>query len=198
MTASPRRVRDQAGSTLVEFALILPFLALMTFGVLEFGLALQDHMTVQTAARSGMRVGSAAGSAADADKNLLLSLGSAARDVGLANVDWILVYNSTTADGAVPAACTNPPHGVSASCNVYTGSQLQQIVAGTAPASWFGCGATALDRFWCPTSRQSIQANGNDYLGVWMQARHPMVTGFFGTTFTMTVRGVMRLEPQGT
>jgi hypothetical protein len=181
----------------MELAIILPFLALMTFGVVEFGLANQDRMTVQAAARTGVRVGSAAGKTADADKNLLLGVGSALRDVGLANVNWILVYKSSTADGAVPVACTNPPRSLSASCNVYTGAQLQQLVAGTAPASWFGCGVSALDRFWCPTARETVQANGTDYLGVWLQATHPMLTGFFGKTLTMTDRGIMRLEPSG-
>jgi Flp pilus assembly protein TadG len=191
------RFKGSAGSTLVEFALVLPFLALMAFGVVEFGMALQDKTTVQGAARAGVRVGSAAGATADADKNLLLGVGAALQDVGLTNVDWIVVYKSGTVDGAVPAACTNPTHSVSASCNAYTGAQLQQLVAGTAPASWFGCGVTALDRFWCPTSRQTIQSDGTDYLGVSVQARHPMFTGFFGSTLTISDYGVMRLEPQG-
>jgi hypothetical protein len=191
------RGRGENGTLVLEFAIILPFLALMTFGLLEFGLAIQDKMAVQTATRTGLRVGSAAGSTVDADKSLLLGVSATLTDIGLANVDWVLVYKSGTADGAVPATCSNPPHGVSAACNVYTGAQLQQINAGTAPASWFGCGVAALDRFWCPSARQTTQANGTDYLGVWVQARHQMITGFFGSTLTMTDAGVMRLEPQG-
>jgi Flp pilus assembly protein TadG len=191
------RCKGSQGSTLVEFAIVLPLLAIMTFGIVELGMALQDKMTVQGAARTGVRVGSAAGTAPDADKNLLLGAGAALHDVGLANVNWILVYKSATADGAVPVACTNPPHSVAASCNAYTGAQLQQLVAGTAPSSWFGCGATALDRFWCPTSRQTIQSDGTDYLGVSVEAQHPMLTGFFGSTLTIGDHGVMRLEPQG-
>lgn len=195
MSATLHRER---GSTLVEFALVLPFLALMASGVIEFGLAIQDRMTVQAAARTGVRVGSAAGATVDADKNVLLGVGAALGNVGLDNVEWVLVYKSFTADGAVPASCANPPQAASAACNLYTGAQLSQIVAGTAPSTWFGCGGTALDRFWCPTARQTIQANGTDFLGVWVQAKHPMMTGFFGTTLTIRSQGVMRLEPQGT
>lgn len=196
MTGPGDRSRER-GAVLVEFGFLLPFLALMAFGVMEFGLALQDRMTVQSATRTGVRVGSSAGNAAEADKGLLLGAGSALSDIGLANVDWILVYKSASADGTVPAACTNPPRSVSGSCNAYTGTQLQQLVAGTAPSSWFGCGGTSLDTSWCPTSRQTIQADGADYLGVWVQARHTMLTGFFGSTLTITDRGVMQLEPQG-
>lgn len=182
----------------MEFAFLLPFLALMAFGVVEFGLAWQDRLTVQTGTRAGARVGSAAGDRADADKSLLLGLGSAISDVGLDNVDWVLVYKSTSTDGAVPSACTVPtPHSVSGACNAYSGSQLRQIVAGTAPASWFGCGGGSLDLLWCPTNRQTVHAVGTDYLGVWVSARHPMLTGFFGSVITITDRAVMRLEPQG-
>lgn len=192
------RALGSGGNVLVEFALLLPFLALMAFGVVEFGLAWQDRMTVQASTRAGTRVGSAAGDTSAADKNLLLGLGSAISDVGLENVEWVLVYKSTAGDGAVPSACTSPsPHSVSGSCNAYSGAQLSEVVAGTAPSSWFGCGGGSLDGSWCPTNRQTIHANGTDYLGVWVRARHPMLTGFFGSTITITDRAVMRLEPQG-
>lgn len=194
--AKARRA-DERGAVLVEFALLLPLLALMAFGIMEFGLARQDKLMVQTAARAGVRVGSAASSTSSADKELLLGVGSALNDIGLDNVDWVLVYKSTTVDGTVPAVCTTgTPHSVSGSCNAYSGAQLGQMVAGTAPATWFGCGGASLDASWCPTARESIQANGTDYLGVWISARHPMVTGFFGSVLTLTDRAVMRLEPR--
>jgi hypothetical protein len=198
VTAGPaRRATGDRGSVLAEFALLLPFLALMAFGVLEFGLAWQDKMTVQTAGRAAVRVGSSAGTNADADKSLLLGLGSAISDVGLDNVDWVMVYKSSTADGAAPATCTTPtPHSVSGSCNAYTGAQLKHVVAGSAPGSWFGCGVGSLDLSWCPASRQTTQAVGTDYLGVWVRARHPMRTGFFGSEVTLRDQAVMRLEPK--
>lgn len=190
--------RGEHGSALVEFAFVIPVLAIMCFGVIEFGLAWQDRLTVQTAARAGVRVGSADGTSATSDQGVLLSVGSTLYDLGLSNVDWVLIYKSTTTDGAVPAACLTPtPHSVSGSCNAYSGAQLQQIVA-AAPgtAAWFGCGVGSLDLSWCPTSRQSIQALGNDYLGVHLRVRHPMLTGFFGSVVTVDDDAVMRLEPQ--
>ncbi|MDQ6910044.1 MAG: pilus assembly protein [Actinomycetota bacterium] len=197
-----RRARDgfargDRGAVLLEFAFVLPLLALMAFGIVEFGRLWQDRSTVQAAARSGARVGSSSGSIPAADRELLLGVGAVLYDVGVPSVNWVLVYKSTTADGAVPVACTTPtPQGVSGSCNAYSGAQLQQIVDGTAPASWFGCGPGSLDLFWCPTTRQTIQANGTDYLGVWVSVRRPMLTGFFGSVTTITDQAVMRLEPK--
>ncbi len=184
---------------IAEFALTLPVIAVLVFGVIEFGLAWQDKLTVQTAVRSGVRVGSGEGASATADKNLLLGVGSAANPIGLDNVTWAVVYKSTATDGAVPSACTSPaPHSVTGSCNVYTGAQLAQVVDGSAPASWFGCGAAALDRYWCPTTRQDIQRMGTDQLGLWMEVTHPQTFGFFGPTLTLRDRAVMRLEPRDT
>lgn len=192
-----KRGRGEQGAVLVEFAFLLPVLALLVFGILEFGMAWQDKLTVQTGVRTGVRVGSTAGNVADADKNILLGVGAVLNDIGFANVNWVVVYKSSSTDGVTPAACLTPtPHSVSGSCNAYSGAQLHQVVDATAPASWFGCGVGSLDSSWCPTSRQSIQAVGNDYLGVWVNADHPSLTGFFGASLTMTDSAVMRLEPK--
>jgi hypothetical protein len=197
VAVAPVVPRTERGSALVEFACVLPLLALLAFGIIEFGMAWQSKLTVQTGARAGARVGSTEGKLSTADQQLLLGAGSVLDDLGWSNVDWVVVFKSTTVDGAVPAPCLTPsPHSVSGVCNAYSGAQLQQVVAGTSPPSWFGCAAGALDLSWCPASRQSIQALGGDYLGVWVKAHQPLTTGIFGTTLTLTDAAVMRLEPQ--
>ncbi len=189
--------RDQRGTAMTELAFVLPVLAVFAFGVIELGGAWRSRLTVQTAVRAGVRVGSAEGKIAAADQGILLASGSVLYDIGLSNVDWVIVYKSSTSDGAVPAGCLTPaPHSVSGSCNVYTGSQLAQVVAGTNPGTWFGCGVGALDGWWCPATRQSVQALGNDYLGVRVTVRHPMMTTVLGSRITLTDDAVMRLEPQ--
>ena len=193
------RRRSERGGAMIEFAFVLPLLALFAFCAIEMGLGWSARLTVQTAVRAGVRVGSAQGAVATADQVLLLSTGAALNDLGPANVNWVVVFKSTTTNGAVPTAClTGTPHSVSGSCNAYTGAQLAQVMAGTSPGSWFGCGVGSLDLSWCPTSRQAIQALGTDYLGVWVSARHPMLTGFFGSTLTIADHAVMRLEPRET
>lgn len=187
----------QRGGVLVEFTFLVPVVALLAFGIIEMGLAWQARLIVQTAARAGVRTGSTVGTAATADQSLLVGVGSALNDLGLANVEWVLVYKSP-AGGTVPTSCLSPtPHSVGGVCNAYSGSQLQQVVAGTAPPSWFGCGVGSLDGSWCPANRQNVQAIGPDYLGVWVSARHDRLTGFFGATTMIRDRAVMRLEPAG-
>jgi Flp pilus assembly protein TadG len=52
-----KRFRLQGGSNLVEFALVLPLLLVLMFGIIDFGLALFDKAVITNAAREGARAG---------------------------------------------------------------------------------------------------------------------------------------------
>lgn len=45
------------GQSLVEFALVLPLLLIVTFGIVEFGLVMYDKAVITNASREGARVG---------------------------------------------------------------------------------------------------------------------------------------------
>lgn len=47
--------RDQRGAAMVEFALILPLLALLTFGIIEFAVAFNTDSNINQAGRAGGR-----------------------------------------------------------------------------------------------------------------------------------------------
>lgn len=191
----PRRSRGDRGAALTEFVFIVPLLALIVAGVLEFGLAWRDSMTVSNALRSGARVGSNAGRERSADYTILKSIEAAMAEVPTARIDRIVIYKASTSNSAPSATCTGGT-SVNGVCNVYSATDLAR------PASDFtstctGSTGTSPDRFWCPTSRQSQQALGADYLGVWMQVRYTYVTHLFpGTGITIKDRAIMRLEPR--
>jgi Flp pilus assembly protein TadG len=50
-----RLTHDQQGQTMVEFALVLPIICLLLFGVIQFGILYKDYVTVTDAARAGAR-----------------------------------------------------------------------------------------------------------------------------------------------
>jgi hypothetical protein len=59
-TLSPRRWRarnGERGSALVEFAIVMPILMLVVFGVIEFGLAYSDKIAVRQGVREAARQG---------------------------------------------------------------------------------------------------------------------------------------------
>lgn len=53
----PKRDDQQRGAAAVEFALILPILLSMLLGVIDFGVALGESISLQGAAREGARQG---------------------------------------------------------------------------------------------------------------------------------------------
>lgn len=50
-----RYIKNHRGQTIVEFALVIPWLILLVVGVMEFGLILNQYMVVAEAAREGAR-----------------------------------------------------------------------------------------------------------------------------------------------
>lgn len=59
MNAASRRMSsgNEHGTAAVEFALLLPLLVLLLFGIVEFGLALYRQQVLATASREGARAG---------------------------------------------------------------------------------------------------------------------------------------------
>ncbi len=58
----PQRRRDQRGVVAVEFALVMPILLLLVFGIIEFGYMLNRDTIVNNSSRDGAREASVAGS----------------------------------------------------------------------------------------------------------------------------------------
>lgn len=80
MTSGRLSTERQSGAALVEMAIALPLLVLLVFGILEFGLAFQDRLTVSNGTQSAGRVAAALGNAEDAD---IATLQAVERSLGL-------------------------------------------------------------------------------------------------------------------
>ncbi|MHB8376312.1 MAG: TadE family protein [Dehalococcoidia bacterium] len=57
---------SQRGQSLVEFALVMPVLLILVLGIMEFGFAITDQISVTNAARDGARAGALKGGSAAA------------------------------------------------------------------------------------------------------------------------------------
>jgi len=52
-----KKLRSESGASAVEFALLLPVLMMVLFGIIEFGLALYRQSILTNASREGARLG---------------------------------------------------------------------------------------------------------------------------------------------
>jgi Flp pilus assembly protein TadG len=59
------RIRDEQGQTMTEFALVLPVLALLLFGVMQFGILFNNYITLTDAVRAGARKAAVSRQASD-------------------------------------------------------------------------------------------------------------------------------------
>ena len=91
--------RRRRGIALVEMALVLPVLLLLTFGVIEFGWMFTTTSQVTNAARNGVRLGVRPDStSADVEDAIASSLAA----VGLAEGDYTVVIDPEEVDGLDP------------------------------------------------------------------------------------------------
>jgi Flp pilus assembly protein TadG len=51
-------VNSERGQTMTEFALVLPLLVMLLFGIIQFGVAFNNYITLTDAVRAGARQGS--------------------------------------------------------------------------------------------------------------------------------------------
>ncbi len=55
MSRRRKNIRNERGQTMVEFALVVPILCVVLFGILQFGALYNDYVTLTDATRVGAR-----------------------------------------------------------------------------------------------------------------------------------------------
>ena len=195
----PRAHRER-GASLLEAALVAPVFFLTVFGVFEIGLLVRSHIVVNAAVSSSVRSAAVLGNQTDADFTMLQTMAHGFGSTDPANIEMIVVYKADGGDDSVPAACINaavvPP---GQNCNRYDGDDFAKryVEADGTRTDWWGCGASSIDDNWCPDDRQSALSDpgGPDHIGIYVRFRHQFVTGFLGSSTTVEVDQVQRIEP---
>ena len=198
---SPRLSRDE-GAVLVEFALVLPLITLLLLGVFEYGTAWRETLNLASAVRAASRQAANAGTSRAADYLALQSFDSVMGASKNVVVQKVVVYKTTSANGdPINGGCFTAAAAQSGwFCNIYTGTQVDTI--GASYLTHFGPNDTsctgAWDANWCPITRQDLQSQPPDYVGVWAKVTYTSVTKMLPSTVTFTDRAVARIEPRVT
>lgn len=192
------RARRDAGSVLIELALVMPLLAMVAFGTIEGGAAIVSGDRVAGAAVQAARIGASAGSRVDADRDLLVALRSALPAEELSRLDRVVVFKPAGANGAVPAGCVKElgdpsEQGLATSCNSYSGATVRSVSA--ASMLGFGGAVNNKDGSWPPSTRKDTLVQGPDYLGVWIRTVHPGVFGLVFEEIVVTRTSILRIQP---
>lgn len=187
----------------MEMAIVAPLLLLLLFGIIEFGLAFRDRLTVSNAAQAAARVATAVGNRDDADYRVLQSVEQTISNLpsgGLGVIEYVEVYLADS-NGEPTGGC---PGG---SCNRYQ----YTYVDGSGPlCDWTPCpdpdaGFNVNSLNWPPPSR-NVEVGNLDVLGVRIVYSHTWVTGGFlpvpavdcasPPSDCWTDTAIMRMEPQ--
>lgn len=191
------RLRRQRGAAMVEAAMVTPLIAMIVFGIFEFGLLFRSYLTVTASSGQAARAASVAASSPSADYLILQTVSHAMEPHGLENVQRIVVYHASGPGDPVPTACLGG--SVNDVCNYYTAADVALPYvdeAGAVTGNW-GCDVGARDVAWCPMDRETdITGAGPDYVGVYVETRHNLLTGMIGSSILLDETTVTRLEPK--
>jgi len=192
-----RRLCGDEGAALVEAAFVTPVFLLMLFGVVEFGSAYGDYLSLSNLVQTAARQESVQGNNIQADWLTIQSVKNANNALPISRVQQIVIFKASGPGTSVPVACKSASQNVGGtstpgvgSCNRFTSSEWNSATG----SSWT-CASTAIAS-WCPSLRKVKVADPPDYLGVYIEARHPFITGLFGSALTLTDTTIIRLEPQ--
>jgi Flp pilus assembly protein TadG len=179
--------RDERGAVLVEAAFVLPLLLFFLFGIIEFGGAYKDSLTVESATRTGARTASALPRDATMNSAVANAVATAVKALPASGPKELWIYKAQT-DGT-PAGTGNFTNCGASTCWKFTWNSSSQ--------TW-----TAVNGYtWDPLTQNACTINGGpDSVGIYITAEHTFVSGMFNFIFpggkkTLTDRTVMRLEP---
>ena len=122
----------ERGAAIVEMAFIVPLLLMLVFGIVEFGIAFRDRLTVGNASQSAARVLTAMGQDLSSDIAVLQSMEQTLANLpsgGVGIVSHVDLYRANNA-GQPASGCPGP------ACNRYQ----YTYVDGTGPlCDWTPC-----------------------------------------------------------
>ena len=198
---------DDRGTALLETAVVAPVFLALVFGILEFGLLFKTYLTANDTVLDAARVGAVQGpnpttDGANADFSIVKSVRDSTAGIDPQDIERIVVYRGRPSTAGspmaqVPSVCKNgDASSVASSCNVYDPIEAFDAVQ-RGDTDYFDCSAgTEASCGWDPDSRSDgPRAVDIDYVGVYVEVKHDMITGLYGTERDIDAAAIQRIEP---
>jgi Flp pilus assembly protein TadG len=178
------RFSGERGAALVETAILIPVVLMITFGLIEFSSAYQSSSTATAAARTAARTASAEALLPTYATDAATAAATALKNVSADEPVEMWIYRANTAgypeSGGFSACTTN--------CIKYQWLPATRTFDTANPS---GGG-------WPYTTQQACNQSNWDSVGVYVKLNHKFLTKLFGASITLSDHAVFRLEPAPT
>jgi hypothetical protein len=173
--------RGESGAVVVEFAIILPLLMTITFGIIEYSGAFHDSAIAADASRAGGRVGSALATQPGYTTSVVDAVDAAVATLPSDSPQELWIYKANV--NGYPGTGTDFS-SCGANCIKYLWSSSTKSFNMGAPqgGGW-------------PAASHQVCTEPYDEIGVFVKIKHTFFTGFFGPNITITDHSVFRFEP---
>ncbi len=155
---------------MVETAILIPIVLVITFGMIEFSSAYQSSSVATAATRSGARVASAEALLPTFATDAALAAGTALRTVGSDEPQEMWIYKADDVTG-LPASGNFTT--CSTKCIKYTWIQATRTFDTANPT---GGG-------WAASTQNACNSTNWDSVGVYVKLKHKFITKLFGVVY---------------
>ena len=104
-------IRNENGQTMVEFALVLPVLAVLLFGIIQFGTAFNNYVSLTDAVRAGARVAAVSRQSSTPVADTVAKVMASATDINTSQIN--VTVNSTWVHGGDVTVQATYPYSIS-------------------------------------------------------------------------------------
>jgi TadE-like protein len=147
-----RQSRRSRGQALVEFTVVVPVFLLLLSGMMEFGFAFSDRLTLGNATRAGARVGAAlvtgsttacVGDPAGVDTSIVASmqniLKSGGSDVDLSHINTIKIFKANTSGGQIGSSVNTWRYTPGSGPDADSGPGIERLDFSPSSTGWTAC-----------------------------------------------------------
>jgi Flp pilus assembly protein TadG len=178
------REHRERGAVLVETAILIPLVIIITFGLIEFSSAYQSSSVASASARTAARTASAEALLPTFATDAAAAAATALKTVPADEPVEMWIYRANSAgypeSGGFSTCTTN--------CIKYTWVPSTRSFNTASPS---GGG-------WPYTTQNACNSSNWDSVGVYVKLNHKFLTRLFGANITLADHAVFRLEPAPT
>src|SRR5438093_514335 len=110
MTNTKPQIRDEKGQTMAEFAVVLPILVVLLFGIVQFGILFNNYVMLTDAARAGERAAAVPRNDSDPIGTATSAVRASANDLTQSNLN--VQVSSTWAPGTNVTVTATYPYSI--------------------------------------------------------------------------------------